>query len=198
MIGVGDRDAERQLRDHGLQLRERVLRPPVQVDEVERQRDPPRELGNQDEVLVPVPSGLRRGNGEHAEPSAARLERDDDERTSLHLHALLLARPRDPPQRPLQGCPVDRLASAEDLDHGDAPVLRDVVDGVDLVEEGGDARLHVRVCDANELGVVVPRDVDVAAVGDARDDQLRHPPEQLLVVECLAQVLRRLEQERES
>jgi hypothetical protein len=30
---------------------------------------------------------------------------------------------------------VDRRARAEDLDDRDAPVLRDVVDGVDLVEE---------------------------------------------------------------
>ena len=103
MIGVGDRDAERQLRDHGLQLGERVLRPPVEVDEVERERDPPRKLRDQLEVLVPVPAGLGRGDGEHAEPPAARLERDDDERAGLHAHELLLARPRDLPQRPRRG-----------------------------------------------------------------------------------------------
>ncbi len=51
--------------------------------------------------------------------------------------------------------------------------------------------------DADELGLVVAPDVDVAAVGDARDDELRHPSEQLLVVKRLAQLLRRLEQQRE-
>ena len=72
----------------------------------------------------------------------------------------------------------------------------DVVDGVDLVEEGSDPRLHVGVRDADELGLVA-RDVDVAAVGDPRDDELRHAPQQLLVVERLAQLPRRLEEERE-
>ena len=57
--------------------------------------------------------------------------------------------------------------------------------------------LHVGVCDADELGLAVPSDVDVAAVGDARDDELRHPPQQFLVVERPGQLLRRLEQERE-
>ena len=37
----------------------------------------------------------------------------------------------------------------------------------------------------------------MAAVGDARDDELRHASQQLLVVERLGQLLRRLEQERE-
>src|SRR5205814_2045382 len=48
----------------------------------------------------------------------------------------------------------------------------------------------------DELGLAT-RDVDVAAVGDPGDDELRHPPEQLLVVERLRQLLRRLEEERE-
>ena len=74
--------------------------------------------------------------------------------------------------------------------------LVDVVDGVDLVEEGRNARLHVRLRDTDELGLVA-RDVDVAAVGDPRHDELWHPPQQLLVVERLAQLLRRLEEERE-
>ena len=37
MVGIGDRDAQRQLRDHRLQLRERILRAPVEADEVERE-----------------------------------------------------------------------------------------------------------------------------------------------------------------
>ncbi len=74
--------------------------------------------------------------------------------------------------------------------------LVDVVDGVDLVEEGRNARLHVRLRDTDELGLVA-RDVDVAAVGDPRHDELWHPPQQLLVVERLAQLLRRLEEECE-
>ena len=71
---------------------------------------------------------------------------------------------------------VDRLAGAEDLDDRDTPVLRDVVDRVDGVEQLGDARFHVRVRDADELGLLLARDIDVAAVGDARDDELRYPP----------------------
>ena len=51
--------------------------------------------------------------------------------------------------------------------------------------------------DTDELRVLVPREVDVAAVGDARDDELRHAPQELLVVERLGQLLGRLEQERE-
>ena len=197
VLGVGDGDPERQLRDHRLQLRERVLRAAVEADEVERERDAPRKLRDELEVLVPVPAGLGRRDREHAEPPVARLERDDDERARLHAHELLLARSRDLLQRPRHGGPVDRLAGAEDLDDGDAPVLRDVVDRVDLVEESRDARLDVGVCDADELRLVA-RDVDVAAVGDPRDDEPRHPAEQLLVVERPAQLLRRLEQEREA
>ena len=55
----------------------------------------------------------------------------------------------------------------------------------------------MRMRDPDELGVLVAREVDVAAVGDARDDELRHAPEQLLVVERLAQLLRRLEEQSE-
>ena len=84
MSSVGDRDAERQLCDHRLQLRERVLRLPVEPDEIERERHAPRELGDELEVLVPVPAGLGRGDCEHAEPPAARLERDDHERPRFH------------------------------------------------------------------------------------------------------------------
>ena len=136
VVGVADRDTERQLGDHGLQLRERVLCPSVETDEVERERDSPRELRDELEVLVPVPPGLGRGDCENAKPSAAG------------------------------------------------------------VEEGCDARVHVGMGDADELGLAT-RDVDVAAVGDPGDDELRHPPEQLLVVERLRQLLRRLEEERE-
>ncbi len=57
--------------------------------------------------------------------------------------------------------------------------------------------LHVGVRDADELGVAVAADVDVAAVGDARHDELRHLPQELLVVEGLTQLLRRLEQQRQ-
>src|SRR5205823_13783855 len=71
-----------------------------------------------------------------------------------------------------------------------------ILDGIDPVEELGDTRLDVGVGDADELALV-SRDVDVAAVGNARDDELRHSPEQLLVVERLAQALRRLEQQSE-
>ena len=59
MGGVGDDDAERQLRDHRLQLRERVLRAPVEIDEVECERDAPRELRDQLEVLGAETAGLR-------------------------------------------------------------------------------------------------------------------------------------------
>ena len=52
-------------------------------------------------------------------------------------------------------------------------------------------------CATRTSSRLVSRDVDVAAVGDARNDELRHPPQQLLVVERLGQLLRRLEQERE-
>src|SRR5205807_9588926 len=119
------------------------------------------------------------------------------ERARLHLDELLLAGPRDLRQRPHQGGPVDRLAGAEDLDDRDAAMARDVVDGVDLVQERCDSRLDMRMRDPDELGVLVAREVDVAAVGDARDDEFRHAPEQLLVVERLAQLLRRLEEQRE-
>ena len=196
VVGVGDRDAERQLRDHRLQLRERVLRLPVEADEVERERDAPRELRDELEVLGPMPAGLRRGDREHAEPPAAGLERDDDERARLHVDAVLLAGARHLLQRPGQRRPMDRLPGAKDLDDRDAAVELDVVDVVDLVEEGGDARIHVRVGDAYELGLAA-RDVDVAAVGDPGNDELRHPPEQVLVVERLAQLLRRLEEKCE-
>ena len=197
VLRIGDRYPERQLCDHRLQLCERILRAAVEFDEVERERDPSRELRDELEVLVPVAAGLGRRDREHAEPPVARLERDDDERARLHAHELLLARSRDLLQRPRHGGPVDRLAGPEDLDDGDAPVLRDVVDGVDLVEESRDARLDVGVRDAHELRLVA-RDIDVAAVGDSRDDEPRHPAEQLLVVERPAQVLRRLEQECEA
>ena len=175
VVGVGDGDAERQLRDHRLQLCERVLRAAVEADKVERERDAPRELRDELEVLVPVAPGLGRGDREHAEPRAARFERDDDERAGLHPDELLLTGARDLLQRPRQRRAVDRLAGTEDLDDRDAPVAR-LVDRVDLVEEGRDARLHVGVRDANELGVGVPADVDMAAVGDPRHDELRHPP----------------------
>ena len=140
VVGVGDGDAERQLRDHRLQLRERVLRPPVQLDEVERERDAACELRDEHEILVPVPAGLGGGDGEHPEPPAAGLERDDDERARLHPDELLLAGPGDLLQRLRQRRPVNRLASAEGLDDRDAPVARDVVHVVDLVEERRDAR----------------------------------------------------------
>ena len=197
VVGVGDGDAKRQLRDHRLQLCERVLRAAVEADKVERERDAPRELRDELEVLVPVAAGLGRGDREHTEPRAARFERDDDERAGLHPDELLLTGTRDGLQRSRQRRAVDRVAGTEDLDDGDAPVALDVVDRVDLVEEGRDARLDVGVRDANELGVGVPADVDMAAVGDPRHDELRHLPQELLVVEGLAQLLRRLEQQRQ-
>src|SRR5439155_564949 len=82
--------------------------------------DAPRELRNELEVLVPMPAGLGRGDREHAEPLATRLERDDDQRARLHADELLFARSCDLLQRPLQCRPVGRLASAEDLDDMDA------------------------------------------------------------------------------
>ena len=75
-------------------------------------------------------------------------------------------------------------------------MLLEVVDVVDLVEQGRDARIHVCVRDSDELRLVA-RDVDVAAVRDTRNDELRHAPQQFLVVQRLAQLLGRLEQERE-
>ena len=124
VIGVGDRDAERQLRDHRLQLGERVLRLPVEPDEIEREGDAPCELGDELEVLVPVPPRLGRGDCENAEPPAAGLERDDDERPRLHPDELFLARPRDLLQRPGQRRPVNGLAGAEDLHDRNALVAR--------------------------------------------------------------------------
>jgi hypothetical protein len=102
VIGVGDGHAERQLCDHRLQLRERVLCPAVEADEVESEGDAARELRDELEVLVPVPAGLGRGDCEHAEPLAAGLERNDDQRARLHADELLLARSRDLLQRPFQ------------------------------------------------------------------------------------------------
>src|SRR5205814_4471698 len=113
---------------HRTQLSERVLSPPVEADEVERERDPPRELRDEPEVLVAVATGLGRGDREHAEPPAPGLERDHDERAGLHADELLLAWSRDRLQRPLQRGPVNRLPRAEDLGHRNAPVLSDVVD----------------------------------------------------------------------
>jgi hypothetical protein len=170
----------------------------VEADEVERERDAPCELRDELEVLVSMPAGLGGRDREHAEPPAARFERNHDQRPRLHADELLLARSRDLLQRLRQCGPVDRLAGAEDLDRRDAPVARDVVDRVELVEEGRKARLDVGVCHADELRLVVPPDVDVAAVCDTRDDELRHAAEELLVVERLGQLLRRLEQEREA
>ena len=92
---------------------------------------------------------------------------------------------------------MDRLAAAEDLDDRDPPVARDVVDRVDSREELRDARIDMGLGHPDELGVLVAREIDVAAVGDARNDELGHAPQELLVVERLGQLLRRLEQERE-
>ena len=80
VVGVGDADAERQLRDHRLQLAERILRAPVEPDQIECEGNAARKLRDQLEVVVSVPAGLGRGDREHAEPPAARLERDHDER----------------------------------------------------------------------------------------------------------------------
>ena len=115
-------DAERQLRDHRLQLGERILRAPMEADQIECEGNAARELRDELEVVVSVPAGLGRGDREHAEPPAARLERDDDQRARLHTHELLLARSRDLLQRPREGRLVDRLAAAEDLDDRDPPV----------------------------------------------------------------------------
>jgi hypothetical protein len=91
---------------------------------------------------------------------------------------------------------VERPARAEDLDDRDAAVTLDVVDRGDRVDQLVEPRVDVRVRHALELAAA--GDVDVAAVGDARHDELGHPPEQLLVVEDRAQAPRRFEQEREA
>ena len=55
----------------------------------------------------------------------------------------------------------------------------------------------MRVRHADELGLVVPREVDVAAVGDAGHDELGHAAKKLLEVERPDEALCRLEQQRE-
>ena len=84
VIGVGDGDAERQLRDHGLQLGERVLCPPVEVDQVERERDSPRELRHELEVFAAGELGLHLVDGDLADARLHVVHELEETRAVIH------------------------------------------------------------------------------------------------------------------